>query len=57
MARLDPGAAIDHVSKKSAKGSRRVQVDFWRPPKPELGTGNFGILRKLRAAVFFGRAG
>ena len=49
--RLDPAAAIDNLSKTSIKGTRRVQVDFWRPQKPELGTGNFGILRKLRAAV------
>ena len=51
--RLDPAAAIDNLSKTSIKGTRRVQVDFWRPQKPELGTGNFGILRKLRAAVLF----
>ena len=50
-ARRDPRAATDHVSKTSVKGTKRVQVGFWRPQKPELGTGNFGILRKLRAAA------
>ena len=48
---LDPAAAIENVSETYVKGTRRVQVGFGRPQKPELGTGNFGILRKLRAAV------
>ena len=42
--------AINHVSKASAKGSRRVQVDFGVRKNPSW-AGNFGILRKLRAAV------